>query len=184
MECSGGFKLLTLLTGYLIFFFSRVIDVSLSTVRVLMLMRGNKLWAGVLGFFEAVVYVVVLKLVMQGLTDPLAIVFYALGFASGNVVGIMLEERLALGFITVQIITLKDEVNFSMVLRDAGFGVSIVPCQGRSGSHHMLSINTARKSLKKLQHIINTLDENAFITIINSHSIKGGYFSAATRIRK
>ena len=89
---------------YLFIFFARVIDVSLATLRMLMVVQGRKVQAAIVGFFESTIYVVALGTIMTSLDDPWKILIYGLGFAFGNVVGIAIENKIALGNLDAQII--------------------------------------------------------------------------------
>jgi uncharacterized protein YebE (UPF0316 family) len=162
--------------GYLAVFLARVTDVSLSTVRILMLMRGKKLVAAAVGFCEVSVYIIALKYVFSSLSDWTTLVFYALGYACGNIVGVWLEERLALGFLLMRVITQHDAASLAEILRGKGFGVTLFPCQGREGNrYYMLNIVCERRKLAILEPIVMGWDEKAFVTISDARAIRGGY---------
>lgn len=92
------------LSGYMLIFFARICDVSLSTVRTLMVVQGRKFHAATIGFFEIIIYIAALGKVVSGLDDPGNLLAYALGFASGNYAGIFIEEKIALGNFTAQVV--------------------------------------------------------------------------------
>lgn len=171
----------TVILGYIAVFLARVLDVSMMTLRTLMLMRGKKLLAATFGFFEVLVYITALKFIFDTLSNTTSLVVYALGFAVGNMVGLWIEEKLALGFLTMQVITLGDAVGFSKVLRDQGFGVTLFPCQGHQGCHHVLNIVFERKRTRELEHRVREWDANAFITITDTRSIRGGHFRSTRK---
>ena len=98
-----------LIGGYLFIFAARVCDVSLATIRTLMVVRGQKLYAAIIGFFEVIIYILALGKIFSDLSNPLNLLFYALGFATGNYVGTFLEGKLAVGVFTAQVITLKKQ---------------------------------------------------------------------------
>ena len=83
----------------------RVCDMTLDTLRVLFVMRNRKAFAWLLGFFQSAIYVVAISSVLQNLDNPLNIVGYAAGFATGNVIGLLIEERLAIGHVQLSIIS-------------------------------------------------------------------------------
>ena len=83
----------------------RVTDMTLDTLRVLFVMRGRKPIAWILGFFQAAVFVIAITFVLRDLTNVLNIIGYAAGFATGVVVGMVIEERLAIGHIHMRIIS-------------------------------------------------------------------------------
>jgi len=167
--------MISLLGGYAFIFFARVVDMSLSTLRTLMIMRSKRLEAAAIGFVEVIVYIVALNRVVGGLDNPANLLAYALGFATGNYVGITIEEKLAIGQIMVQIITKNG--NLSRDLRDKGFGVTSVEGLGRTGSRFVLMVSLPRKSLNQLMELIDELDEDAFVMVMDTKSIRGGYFN-------
>lgn len=89
--------------------------------------------AAVTGFGEVLVFIIALKYVIDTLNDWAGLIFYALGFAAGNIVGIWLEEKLALGILIMRVITRRDAPGFADHLRKNGYGVTLPPCQGREG---------------------------------------------------
>ena len=163
--------------GYLIIFFARVVDVSLGTLRVLFIVRGQRVQAAVTGFFEVIIFLVALGMVVQDLDNPWKVVVYSLGFATGCYVGSILEEKLAMGFVTVQIITRKNTpVCLAGFLREKGFGVTAVEGEGRLGPRPVLLVTTQRKHLRRLLSITDEVDPKAFVTILETRSIRGGVF--------
>lgn len=161
----------------LLIFIARVSDVTLSTVRILMIMRGRALAAAVIGFFEVSIYVLALSRVIGDLDKPVLLVTYALGFATGNYVGSNVEERLALGFATAQVISLDKADEIAELLREQGFGVTILEGCGREGTHQMLHVLLKRKDIPCLLTIVRKNDNQAFVTVMDTRKILGGYFS-------
>jgi uncharacterized protein YebE (UPF0316 family) len=166
-----------LIFSYLFIFFARVADVSLSTVRILMLMRGRSLAAATIGFFEVTIYILALGQVIGNLNNPVRLVVYALGFATGNYIGSQLEERLAVGFATAQVISLDKSEEMANIMREQGFGVTVLEGCGRHGTHHILHILLKRKDLPCFMSIAREVDSQAFITVMDTRKIFGGYFA-------
>lgn len=160
----------------LFIFFARNIDVSLGTLRTILLVKGQRKIAAFIGFFEVMIYLVVLGNVVGNIDKPILIVAYGLGYASGNVIGSKLEERLSIGRVLVQIILKDLGCQLVNALRDAGFGVTIFEGHGMEGSSYMLNVITERKKLKEMQKIINEQDMGAFVTTMDVRSSLGGYF--------
>jgi uncharacterized protein YebE (UPF0316 family) len=171
----GGFRTLEF-AGYLLVFIARVADVSLATIRTLMLMRGQKLLAGAIGFVEILIYITALRYIFNTLTDWTSLISYALGFSVGNFVGVWIEEKLAMGFFVMRVITQRDAQDFAQHLREQGFGVTLFPCQGKEGCYHLLNIVLERRRLKKLERLILSWDARAFITVSDARAIRGGHF--------
>lgn len=166
-----------LVFSYLFIFFARVTDVSLSTVRILMLMRGRSLVAAIIGFFEVSIYILALGQVIGNLNDPVRLVIYALGFATGNYIGSHIEERLALGFATAQVISLDKSDKMAEIMREQGFGVTVLEGCGKHGTHQILHILLKRKDLPCFMSIIRDVDNQAFVSVMDTRKIFGGYFT-------
>ena len=170
------------LFGYLLIFLARVSDVSLGTIRTLMVVQGRKWQAALIGFFEVTIYVVVLGTVVSNLKNPMNLLSYSLGYACGNFVGITIENKIGLGNLAAQII-LKASGNEELIeiLRSKNFGVTVVQGEGREGTREILNVVIKRKSLDALREIVYEYDENAFITVNNINPISGGYFAATKK---
>ncbi len=166
-----------LIFSYLFIFFARVSDVTLSTVRILMLMRGRALAASTIGFFEVTIYILALGQVIGNLDNPGRLVVYALGFATGNFIGSNLEERLAIGFSTVQVISLDKSDELAEITRELGFGVTVMEGCGKQGTHQILHILLKRKDLPCFMATIREVDKHAFVSVMDTRKIFGGYFS-------
>ena len=166
------------MAGYLFIFFARVTDVTLSTIRMLMVVQGRKVQAAIIGFFEVSIYVTALGKVVNSLDNIWNLLAYALGFACGNYVGITIENRIALGNLAAQVV-LKADNNDELVkkLRESGFGVTVLEGHGREGTREILNLAINRKDLDKLKSIVYDYDKDAFITTSSVNPISGGYFS-------
>lgn len=136
--------MLALIWGYLFIFFARVIDVSLATMRTLMIVRGKGFIAGSIGFFEVIIYITALNKVVGGLDNPINLIVYALGFATGNFMGSYIEEKLAIGLTTIQIITERHDICIS--IREMGFGVTVLEGKGKEGVKQVLMVSLPRKN--------------------------------------
>lgn len=168
--------------GYLFIFFARVTDVSLATIRTLMVVQGRKLQAALIGFFEVSIYVTALSKVVSSLDNPLNLLSYALGFACGNYLGITIENKIALGNLAVQIILkISDKDQLIQELRDKGFGVTVIEGQGLEGTKEILNVAINRKDLEVLKKKVYEHDKNAFITVNNINPISGGFFASVKK---
>ncbi|MDW7670703.1 MAG: DUF2179 domain-containing protein [Bacillota bacterium] len=167
--------------GYLLIFMAKVTDVSLATVRMIMVVKGKRFHAAAIGFVEVSIWILAVGTVLSRLDDPINVIMYASGFAAGNFVGIMIEEKMALGSLMVQVITYKNAMDLVDILREEGYGVTVVEGQGRSGIIHLLNVIIQRKQLGKLNQLVDELDQKAFVTIMDTRSIRGGFFSRLKR---
>ncbi|HYE82616.1 MAG TPA: DUF2179 domain-containing protein [Clostridia bacterium] len=157
-------------------FTARITDVSIGTMRTILLVKGQRRIASLLGFFEVMIYLIVLGKVVGNIDQPVLILAYCLGYASGNIIGSKIEERLSIGRLVAQVIVKEMLEELVQSLRDAGFGVTIFTGEGKDGQSHMLNIILERKQLGKLHEIIDGCDCGAFITTMDVRSSLGGYF--------
>ena len=160
----------------LFIFLARVTDVSIGTMRTILLVRGQRKIASVLGFFEVMIYLIVLGKVVGNIDKPVLILAYCLGYATGNIVGSKIEERLSIGRLVAQIIIKDSSEGLVQCLRNAGFGVTIFEGEGKEGKSYMLNIILERKQLDSLHKVIDGCGCGAFITTMDVRASLGGYF--------
>ena len=158
-------------------FLLRVSDMTLDTLRVLFVMRGRKQIAWVLGFFQSLLYVAAIGSVLQNL-DPLSLVAYAGGFATGNVLGMVIEERIAIGHTLLTIISSRRGPAIASRLRKDGFAVTEIPGRGKDGMVTYLNCNVLRKEVEEVRETVNAVDQDAFITAESIHPVRRGFFRA------
>jgi uncharacterized protein YebE (UPF0316 family) len=156
----------------------RVIDMALDTLRVLVVMRGQKRIAWVLGFFQAAVFVVAIGSVLSNLDNPLNVIGYAAGFATGNVVGMFIEEKLAIGHTMISIISSRRGTAIVEKLRENGYAVTEIPARGKDGMVTLLNVNVLRKNVSRVRQIVNEADAEAFITAEDIRPIRRGFWRA------
>ena len=111
-------------------FIARVCDVSLGTLRIIFVSKGNKQIAPFLGFFEVLIWIVAISRIMQNLDNYLTYIAYAGGFATGNYVGMLIEERLAMGIQMIRVFTNKKAEELVQSLNSRGYGATSVKAQG------------------------------------------------------
>ena len=157
-------------------FVLRVANMSLDTVRVMMVMRGRRLAAWILGFIQTVIYVGVLTTVIQDLTNVLNLVAYAGGFATGNVVGMWVEERLAIGHINLRIISPKLGNAIVKRLRDNGYAVTEIPARGKDGAVTLLNASLYRRQVGVVMAIVQDVDAEAFMTAEDVRPVRRGFW--------
>ncbi|MEC9488292.1 MAG: DUF2179 domain-containing protein [Halanaerobium sp.] len=162
--------------GVLFIFFARVVDVSMATIRTLMIVRGKRLYAALIGFFEVTIYILALSRVVNSLDSPVNLLFYALGFSAGNYLGSFLEEKLAMGNISAQVIPSGHSREMAAILREEDYGVTEMEGMGREGVKNVLIISLKRKELPGMLALIEEVDEDCFVTIMDARTTRGGYF--------
>ena len=149
---------LQVLAGMLLIFCLRVTDVSMGTVRMLMVMRGMRKWAVLIGFIEVTIWVVAISQVMSNLNNVWNVLGYSGGFATGTFVGMHLENRLALGNVSVHVISLKKGAEIAVKVRKAGYGATELPALGQSGPVSLIGIVVPRKQKPTLLALISEVD--------------------------
>lgn len=164
------------LLGALLIFALRVTDMTFDTMRVLFVMRGRKPIAWVLGFCQSAIFMVAITSVLSNLDNLLNVVGYAAGFATGNVIGISIEERLAIGFLHLQVISPRYGTAIVERLREEGFAVTEVPARGKDGMVTMLNCNVRRKQASSVEKLIYSVDGEAFITASEIRSVRRGFW--------
>ncbi|CAD7289344.1 DUF2179 domain-containing protein [Campylobacter suis] len=133
---------------------ARITDVTLGTIRIIFVSKGQKYLAPILGFFEIMVWLVAITQVMQHLDHWQNYIAYALGFALGNFLGIWLENKLALGNVMVNIVTKTDANILAKILRDCGYWVTQTDAVGNDGNVSILVTIIKRSDVSKIIPII------------------------------
>ncbi|MDD5369513.1 MAG: DUF5698 domain-containing protein [Anaerolineaceae bacterium] len=164
--------------GALAIFALRVSDMSLDTIRVLFVMRGRKLLAWVLGFFQSIIFVVAISSVLTHLGNPLNVIGYAAGFATGNVVGMIIEEKLAIGHVKINIVSSRRVHAVMEALRAGGFAVTEIPARGKDGSVGLLNVSVLRRDIDRVEMIVRGADTDAFITTEDVRPLRRGFWRA------
>ncbi len=156
------FNIEILLTGTIIFFV-RIVDVSIGTLRLLSVISGRSCLAFFLGFIEVSLWLALISKVLGEMSNkPLLGIFFALGFSAGNVVGILLNNKIALGYIAFKVFSRNEWKNIAEKARQAGFPVTMFRGEGEFGPITELYIVCSKKMTKKIIQIVNSLDPNAF----------------------
>jgi uncharacterized protein YebE (UPF0316 family) len=162
----------------LVIFLLRVIDMSLDTMRMLFVVRGKKPIAWVLGFLQSLVFVIAISTVLANLNNVLNIVGYAAGFATGNVLGMFIEERLAIGHIAMRVISSKKGSGIAAALRKAGFAVTEIQARGRDGKVALLNSSIKRRDVSRFEDLVTKTEPGAFITAEDVRPIRVGFWRA------
>ncbi len=159
----------------LLVFLARILDVTIGTLRIIFVSKGLKHFAAVLGFFESLIWLIAVAQVMQNLNSWQTYIAFACGFGAGNYVGVVLEERIALGNLLIRIITMKEADELVDVLWKAGYGVTSVDATGESGPVKLIFSITKRRNLHKIIAIIKKYNPNAFYTIEDMRYVNQTY---------
>ena len=162
----------------LLIFLARICDVTIGTMRIIMISKGKRLLAPVLGFFEILIWIMAIGKIMQNLNNPVCYIAYAGGFAMGNYVGMKVEEKLAMGLIVLRIITQKDASGLIKALREMGFGITEIDAMGKDEKVHVIYSIIKRHDTPVVVEQINNFNPKAFYTIEDIRAINQGVFPA------
>ncbi len=161
-------------------FFARILDVSIGTLRIVFLGRGMRLLAPLCGFFEVLIWLIAVSRIMGDLTSWFNYIAYAGGFAAGNYVGMYIEHRLAIGLLSVMIITPSDAETLLQKFAKANFGVTQVAAQGGQGKVSMVYLIIKRKDLSWVLEMLKTDQPDAFVVVNDVRTAAGGIFPLET----
>jgi len=167
-----------------VIFLINIIYVTCLTMRTILTLKGYRYLAAGVSVIEVLVYVVGLGLVMKNLDNIWNVLAYAFGFGVGIIVGMKLEEKIALGYIVVNVTTAEYELDIPHTLRDLGYGVTHYAAHGRDGHRMIMQILTPRKYEIKLTETIRQLDPKAFIIAYEPKNIHGGFWVKGVRSKK
>lgn len=156
----------------------RVTDMSLDTLRMLFVMRGRKGVAWLLGFCQSAVFVIAITSVLSNLDNLLNIIGYAAGFATGTVIGITIEERLAIGHTHLRIISSRRGAAIAERLRAEGHAVTEIHARGKDGMVTLLAVSVRRKNIDLVRNMVNDVDSEAFITAEEIRPLRQGFWRA------
>jgi len=145
--------------------FLRICDVSLGTVRLIMVFRGRRFTAAALGFFEVIIWLTAITGIISHITNWVNVIFYGLGFAVGNVVGMLIEDKMAVGQQVVRFISTEEGDRITRILRTKGYGVTEVVASGRAGPVGLGFLIASRKKVPVLVGLISGVDPKAVVTI-------------------
>ena len=165
-------------------FLSRIIDVSLGTIRIVMVSKGQKIWAPILGFFEVLIWLIAISRIFENLDNWVCYFAYALGYATGNYVGLKLEEMLAMGIVKLQIITRKTAQELIKNMKESGYGLTYHDAKGGSEDVSIIYSIVKRNELPKIVEQIKTYDPNAFYSIEDVRFASHGIMPVKTLTRR
>lgn len=161
----------------------QLIYVPLLTLRTITMVKNLKMLTALFGFLEAFTYVFGLAIVLSGEQNTIEMMVYALGFALGLFVGVFVEQKMAIGFVTVSVNINHPNNKLVDELRSLGYGVTVYQGEGRDGDRFRMEILTRRRREKELNRIIDHYEPAAFIISYEPKTFKGGYLSEMMKRR-
>ncbi len=159
-----------------IIFLARICDVTLDTLRIIYVSRGLKILAAAIGFFEVLIWLTAITQIFKNLTNPVYYVAYAGGFAMGNYIGILIEEKMAIGTVVIRIITQRVADVLIDVLKNNGYAVTHVDAQGAMGPVKIVFTIVKRKDIDRVLYLVRACNPLAFFTIEDVRSVRKGVF--------
>lgn len=168
----------------ILIFILRIADVSIGTIRIIFVARGNRLVAPMLGFFEVFIWVLAISNIIQHLDNWLNYFAYAGGFATGNYVGMKIEERLAVGVSLVRVITKKELPSLSIKLNEKGYPTTLLDGHGRDDDVSIIYTIVKRKNLPEVIDLIKRSNPKAFFTVEDIRFISHENYLPAQNIRR
>lgn len=157
-------------------FLLRICDMSMDTLRVLFVVRGKKLIVWILGFLQSLIFVIAISSVLTGDKNYLNILGYATGFATGNIVGMLIEERLAIGHVLVTVISSNRGALLAEKIRASGFAVTEIAGRGKNGTVFELHASVLRKDVDHVETIVLEADPTAFVTAEDIRPVRRGFW--------
>jgi uncharacterized protein YebE (UPF0316 family) len=164
--------------------FSRIIDVSLGTLRIILVSKGAKKLAPVLGFFEILIWLVAIGQVMQNLTNVYNYFAYALGFALGNYVGIIIEHKIALGMVVLRVITRHEATKLIDFFKKSDYGITILEANDGYEPVSVIFTIIKRSNLPVIVTNIKKYNPGAFYSVEDVRFVSNAIFPTTSNWRK
>ena len=167
-----------LVLGALVIFALRVLSVSMGTVRTLLTVRGLKWISALMGFVEVLIFVLAISQVITDIGNVWNVLGYCGGFSVGTIVGMALEDRLAIGFAVVRVMSTPKWPEIIQALRSNGYGATKVIGEGKDGPLGIIYTVVRRKEVKDVIQLCEQLDQQAFITVEEAGRVYHGFLPA------
>ncbi|PKO96801.1 MAG: hypothetical protein CVU12_03470 [Bacteroidetes bacterium HGW-Bacteroidetes-7] len=159
-----------------VIFFGRIIDVSLGTLRIIFVSKGEKYIAPIIGFFEVLIWIVVISEIFSRANDVTAYLSYAAGYASGNFIGILIEQKIAFGILLCRVYTKGNGKELVSLLNRQNFGATLIHGTGSLGEIDVIETVVDRKLMKKVERIFTEFDPNVFFVVEDVRTKQRGIF--------
>ena len=158
-------------------FLARICDQSIGTMRIIFVSKGKRNIAPILGFFEVLIWIIAISKIMQNLDNYINYIAYAGGFATGNLVGMIIEEKLAMGIQMIRVFANDRGIELVSSLNKMGYGATVVEAQGSRGKVHLIFTIVHRNKLKEVIFAINNFNPKAFYTVEDVRAANEGIFT-------
>ena len=178
-----GFDFWGIIMVPILIFLARICDVSIGTVRIIFVSKGYRYLAPLLGFFEVFIWLLAMTKIMQNIDRWYYFLAYCAGFATGNFIGIILEERIAIGYAAIRVISRVPADELIQQLMDAGYGVTFHTAQGSTGTVDVVYTIIKRAEIQILVNLINKFNPKAFYTVEEVRAVNEGIHRGYTPLR-
>ncbi|MCK4256679.1 DUF2179 domain-containing protein [candidate division WOR-3 bacterium] len=165
----------------LLILIARILDVSMGTIRVILMAKGVKFLSALIGFFEILIWLLAIGQIMKNLDNVVCYLAYGGGFALGTYLGILIEEKLSIGMVIVRIITQKDATELINYLQLKGFGVTRVDAEGAYGDVKILFTIVRRHDIRNIAEVIQKFNPKAFYSVEDIRFVSEGIFRPKER---
>ena len=165
----------------LLVFCARIMDVSAATLRVIFLMQGNKRLAPILGFFESLIWLTAISQILQNIDNIFSYIAFPLGYAAGTYVGLVIEERLALGSVLVRVITSVDASKLMDFLKTNDLNFTNIPAEGKFGKVNVLFFAIRRERLPMIMDAIKDFNPKSFYTVESVKNVSDYHIGERSR---
>ncbi len=165
---------------YFIIFFGKILEVTVATLRMVLINRGERIKGAIFAFFDVLLWLIITGTVLTGYQeDPIRVVVFALAFSVGNYLGSYLDEKLAFGLSSIEVIIDEHDTanELATLLRREDFAVTMLRGHGRDGEREVLLMHVKRKNLKKINSLIKKVVPKALVVVRDAKAVTGGYFS-------
>jgi len=157
------------IVGYLLMplliFYARILDVSVGTIRIIFVSKGFRLLAPLLGFIEVFIWIIAINRLMGDASNFIFYIAYAGGFATGNLVGMLIEKKLSIGKVIIRLISQKDPKNLIEDFKKLEYPVTVFNGEGNRGEVKLVFLIIQKKNLKKVINMIDKFNPKAFYSI-------------------
>jgi Uncharacterized protein conserved in bacteria len=167
----------------ILIFCARICDVTFGTIRIILVSKGIKRIAPILGFIEVFIWILAISQIMANLNNWVCYFAYAAGFATGNYVGMIIEERLAMGTLILRIMISGTAEELVKALNKEDFGATTLHAEGSHGKVDLVYTIVNRKDLSRVEDIIKGFNPNAFYSIEEVKKVNKGVFPHNTASR-
>jgi uncharacterized protein YebE (UPF0316 family) len=161
----------------ILIFLARICDVSIGTMRIIFVSKGKRNLAPILGFFEVLIWITAISKIMQNLDNYINYIAYAAGFATGNFVGMIIEEKLAMGIQMIRVFAHERGSELVQALNSGGYGATVVDAHGARERVNLIYTIVHRNELANVLEVINRFNPKAFYTIEDIKAVNEGIFT-------